>query len=184
MTKKAGYYAKAATSFIILTGLVLAVLTVLNLIPSLIAPEEFRKYSSVESAKKHLDLHTVYLPAFLPEHLNLESHPSEVFAQTKPYLLIIMHFRFRDSNEIGLAIHQVVQGVERHIDSKIKLMHISQQDRISLKGRNALLVSATCDKDSPCSRITWTENGAVLTVTGKIWARDLIKVAGSMIPEQ
>ncbi len=182
MAKLAGHYVKAAVSFIVLTGLVLAVLMVLNLIPSLIAPEEFRKYSSVESAKKQLDLHTIYLPVFLPEHLNLESRPSEVFAQTKPYLLVIMHFRFRNSSEIGLAINQVDQKAERPADSKIALVQISQQNRISLKGRDALLISAICDGNAPCSQIIWTESGNVITVTGKIWARDLIKVAGSMIP--
>jgi len=180
--KKREYYLKAAATFLISTGLVIAVLTALNWLPSLIAPEEFRRYSSLEAAKKSLDLHAVYLPVFLPEHLNLESLPSEVFAQTKPFQLVIMHFRFRNTREIGLAIHQVALGAQHHIDSKIRLNEVSQQNRVSLKGRDALLISALCDNNAPCSQISWTEAGNTLTVTGKISARDLIRVAGSMIP--
>ena len=164
--EKREYYLKAAVTFLITTGLVIAVLTALNWIPSLIAPEEFRRYSSLEAAKKSLDLHAVYLPVFLPEDLNLESRPSEVFAQTRPFQLVIMHFRFRNTREIGLSIHQVAVGAEHHIDSKIRLIQISQQNRVSLKGRDALLISALCDNDSPCSQISWTEASNTLTVTG------------------
>jgi hypothetical protein len=184
MAKKTGYYLKATAYFLILTGLVMAVFTVLNWIPSLIAPEEFRKYSSVEDARKRLSLRSIYMPVFLPEELNLEWQPSEVFAQTKPFQLVIMHFRFRNAPVIGLAIQQVEQGAQDHIESKIRITEVSQQNRISLKGRDALLVSALCDNDVPCTRISWNEAGNAVIVTGKMPARDLIRVAGSMISER
>jgi hypothetical protein len=173
---------KMIMSFVILAGLLVFVLALLNWMPSLIEPEGFRKYGSIDAVRKKMNV-KVYLPAYIPEDLNIRWPPADIYAQRVPFPLVVMHFRYRNSNDIGLVIQEAQAGRQGPADSKIKIVRVEKQSRISIKGRDAVLISAVCDRETPCAQVSWNEQDITLSLTGKIAARDLIRIAGSMLPE-
>src|ERR1700690_208042 len=98
----------------------LVILALLNWLPSLIQKHKLKKFDSVEAVRKELHIKEVYLPTYIPEHLGLAWPPAEIYAQNSPFNAIIMHFNFRDKEEIGLIIQQVDAGAQYQINPRIK----------------------------------------------------------------
>ena len=174
---------KMLFSFALLIILLVAVLELLNWMPSIIDSESLRKYGSIELVKRKLHIEKIYMPAYLPEGLNLKWPPSEIYAQKKPFLMILMHFQHRDSADIGLTVYQVDSRTKYQPEPRIKIIRIKNKSRVSIKDREGTLVTAVCENDTPCNKVSWKEGDFLLTVTGKDSERDLIRIAGSMISE-
>ena len=158
------------------------ILVLLNWLPSIIQKHNLKKFDSVEAARKELHIKDVYLPTYIPEHLGLAWPPAEIYAQNSPFNAIIMHFNFKDKEEIGLIIQQVDARAQYQIKPHIKIRQSREGRSISVKNRTALLVPAVCDNDSPCHQLSWKEDGTILTLIGKFTAQELIKIAASMLP--
>ena len=174
---------KMILSFVILIASLVFVLKLVNWIPSLIDRESFRKFNSIESVRKELHIEKIYMPVYLPEDLNLGWPHQEIYAQKKPFTMIITHFQNRDSKGIGMIIHQVDASVNYMPESKIKFGKVKKESRILIKEREGILITGSCGNESICSQITWKEGDFVLIVTGKTSQRDIIRIAMSMIPE-
>ena len=124
-----------------------------------------------------------YLPTYIPEDLNLAWPPSEIYAQDTPFRACIMHFTFRDRKEIGLLIQQVDSQAPYALEPLLKIREKKIVNTASVKKRKASLVSAVCDQDIPCNQLSWDEGNTTITLTGKIPARDIIRIAASMLPD-
>lgn len=160
------------------------VLALLNWMPSLIQKHRLKRFNSVEAARKELDIPRIYLPTFIPEDLNLAWPPSDVYAQDTPFRASIMHFTFRGGKEIGLIIQQADADAPYSLEPVMRVREKKTGVDVSVRNRKARLVAAVCDRDVPCHQLSWNEGGTIITLTGKIHTREIIRIAGSMLPEK
>jgi len=169
--------------FGMIAALLAVVLVLLNWVPSLIQPHQLKRYGSVDAARKELSLLKVYLPTYIPEHLDLSWPPSEVYAQDAPFRACIMNFTYKESREIGLVIQQTDARATFTLDPVIKVKEKKKENTVYIKDRKAVLIAAVCEKDVPCMMISWEEGGTAISLTGKkISTQDIVRVAGSMLP--
>ena len=174
---------KSAVSFAMLTAVLVGALAVANWMPSVIDREVLRKYTSVESVQRDLHMDKIYMPSYLPEYLRLNSIPVEIYAQKKPFSMVLLHFQSWDSKDIGLIVHQISAKADYHPESEIKLGSVIRRSKVSIKGRDGLLITAECEKRGTCNQVSWTEGNYLLKVISKGSARDVIRIAASMIPD-
>ncbi len=174
---------KMIASFALLIGLLVVALELVNWMPSIIEKESLRKYKSIEFVRKNLHIERIYMPAYLPEALNVKWPPAEVYAQKKPFEMIIMHFQQRDSEEIGLIVQQIEAKAKYRPESAIKFSRIRKESSVLIKDRKGTIVNAICEDGSQCNQVWWEEGGFLLIVTGRDSQRDLIRIARSMIPD-
>jgi len=160
------------------------VLALLNWLPLLLQKNRLQRFGSVEAARKVLHMQTIYLPTYIPENLNLAWPPADIYAQDTPFSACIMHFTFRDSRQIGLMIQQVDSKAPYGLEPLLKIKEKKSVNSVTVKNRKALLVSAVCDQDIPCNQLSWDEDSTTITLTGKIPARDIIRIAASMLPDK
>ena len=174
---------RKAAFFAVAILLVAGLLTLLNIIPLIIQKQKLRSFSSPDAAVKDLRIRKIYLPSYLPEHLDLAWPPSEVYGQNTPFTAVAMYLSFRQTKELGLALHQSDAGAPYQLEPRIPIRPAQASREISLKGRRALLLPALCDEATPCYQLSWEENGTVITLIGKFPAQDIIKIASSMLPD-
>jgi hypothetical protein len=160
-----------------------AVLALLNWLPLILQKNRLQRFDSVEAARKVLHMQTIYLPTYIPETLNLAWPPSEIYAQDTPFSACIMHFTFRDRKEIGLMIQQADSQALYALEPLLRIREKKRANTVSVKNRKAVLVSAVCDQDIPCNQLSWDEGSTTITLTGKMPARDIIRIAASMLPD-
>jgi hypothetical protein len=160
-----------------LTGL----LALLNWFPLLMQDHKLKKYESVDAARKELRMRKIYLPTYIPEHLNLAWPPAEIYGQDVPFNAVITHLTYRGKKEIGLIIHQIDASENDRFEPRMKMRKEGAGTQIFIKDRKAVLVSAICYKNTPCNQVSWDEGGTVITLIGTFPARDIIRIASSMI---
>lgn len=168
--------------FAITVAVLLVVLKMINWLPLIIQKESMRQYHSIEEMQSRLNIATVYIPSYFPQHLAWP--PSIIIAQRKPFTAVIMHFHYRNSEEVGMVIRQVRAGELALPDSALALRKVLQTSSILIKDRNALLETGECDGGASCSRVSWEEGGLSIAVTAKTPQRELIRIARSMIPSR
>lgn len=172
-----------AVMFILIIAIITAVLTLLNWIPLIMQKQKLKAFSSSDIAAKELHIKKIYLPSYLPEHLNLAWPPTEVYGQDTPFEALVMYLSYKDRAEIGLAMHQADVKAPYHLEPRLKVRSDRSVRQIMLKGRGATLLVGVCDNNTPCNRLSWDEHGTLITLIGKFSAQDLIKIASSMIPD-
>ena len=174
---------KSLSLFGLTVALVSAVLAVLNWLPSLMQERTMKRFASVDEAKKELRLKGLFLPTYIPEHLNLAWPPAEVYAQTVPFSAFIMHLHYKDRKETGLVIQQTDANAPYQIKPLMKIREETAGSKITIKNRQANLVRALCEGDIPCSEVSWNENGTIITIICACSTQDAIKIASSTLPE-
>jgi len=162
---------------------VAGLLSLLNWVPLIMQKQKLKSFSSPDVAAKELHVRKIYLPSYLPEHLNLAWPPAEIYGQNTPFSAVAIYLVFKQSREIGLSLHQTDANAPYQLEPRLKVRTEKSVRQIVLKGRKATLLMAICDNDTPCSQLSWDENGTIITVIGKFSAQDVIKIASSMIPD-
>ena len=167
----------------LMVAVLVAVLSFLNWLPSVISPGSLRKYRSVEEVKKGLHITRIFMPAFLPEDLGLVWPPGEIYGQTEPYALVIMHFQRKDGSGVGLVVQQIDARADRPPEPRMKFSQVKEESKVIIKGRQAKLVAGICSEDRECQEISWTEGGYLLRVRAETSLREVVRVAQSMVPD-
>ncbi|MDA8083388.1 MAG: DUF4367 domain-containing protein [Nitrospiraceae bacterium] len=161
-----------------------AVLALLNWMPTLIQQHRLQRFGSIDEVRKELHISKIYLPTYIPEGLNLAWPPSEVYAQDTPFAACIMQFSFRGRKETELVIQQAAADAPYRLEPAIRIRKRDAGNTITVKDRKALFVRGVCDREVPCCQLTWDEGGTIITLTGKIPAREIVRIAASMLPEK
>ncbi len=169
--------------FGIIVFVMAAVLAVLNWLPTIMQKQRLQRFASVDQARKELRIPKIYLPTYIPEDLNLAWPPAEVYGQDTPFMACMTHFTFRDKKETAMVIQQAETRASYQFEPMLRIREKKAPHTISIKSRKASLVSAVCDQDIPCNQLSWNEEGTRITLTAKIPARDIIRIAASMLPE-
>jgi hypothetical protein len=167
--------------FVLMLSATILVLLLLNWIPLAVRNDGIRKYASVEEVQKKLHLRKVYLPSYFPDYLQWP--PFEIYAQSKPFTLLLMHVKEREKNRIVLAMRQVDARVSSPMRLRIEPTQINKQEQVTLKGHPAVLSWASCDDGTVCNTLAWQEDGYTLTLVARESVAELIRIAESMLAE-
>ena len=164
--------------FLLTIAAVVIVLMALNWLPLVMQQDTMRKYGSIEEVRLKLNIKDLYVPSYFPQ--NISWPPSEILAQTKPYSAVLMVFNQAGKHDVELVISQATSAAFSG-NAIIKFVQIKEAVPYQLKARNALLEVGTCKKDEPCSRLSWSENNYLITLTMKSQPFELIRIAESML---
>ncbi len=172
MTKifRAGLF--LATVVVLVLGLKFA-----NWLPMFIQKDTLRRYSGLEEVTAKLGISDIYAPRYFPG--NLAWPPSEILAQTRPYIAVVMEFKNKEKGDTSLIICQSASEDFKPYN-KIRLARVNEKVSYLLKGRKAVIEVGTCSEE-PCSRISWDEGKYKMTVAIKSQPSDLIKISESMV---
>ena len=165
-------------SFLITIAVVLLVLKLLNWLPSVLEHEGLRKYRSVDDVRAVLKIPRVYIPAYFPEHIQWP--PAEIFAQRKPFPMIMMHFTHRDSKSFALSLFQVDSRASFELPYKTDILYVRKESPVQIRGRSGTLVIAVCSGRERCNRISWEEGRYRLTLIADDTPEQMIKMAESV----
>lgn len=163
--------------FLLTVAAVIIVLKTLNWLPLVLQQDTMRRYGSVEEVKAKLNIKDLYVPTYFPQSITWP--PTEILAQTKPYLAVLMVFNQAGKRDVALVISQTASGAFSG-NEFIKLIKITETVPYHFKDGTALLEVGTCKNDEPCSRLSWTEGSYRLTAVMKSPPFELIRIAESM----
>jgi hypothetical protein len=178
-TKKSGLkQLHMGCSFFGTVVVVLLILKLLNWLPSVLQAEGVKKYRSVEDAKAALKIPHIYLPAYFPEYIAWP--PAEIFAQRRPFPMIMMHFSRRDSMGFVLSFFQADSKAGYEPEYKSHILYVKKRSTVDIKGRPGLLEIAVCSGRERCNRLSWIEKGYQITLIADDSPEQLLRMAESM----
>lgn len=165
-------------SFLATIMAVLLVLKLLNWLPSVLQDEGIKKYGSVDDVRTALKIPKVYMPAYFPEYIMWP--PAEIFAQRRPFPLVMMHFTRRDSRSFALSFFQADSRAGFEPKYKSDVLHVRKESQVNIKGRPGTLVIAVCSGRERCNRISWDEGIYRITLIADDTPEQLIRMAESI----
>lgn len=172
--------AKGLLLIIVMAAVVVALLALVNRLPSLIHDDFLQKFDNLDSAKRSLGFDDeVLIPRYFPEAISWP--PSLILAQKKPYKAVVIEFLEVKTMKPALIIvqsssHDGITQLQR-----IVMTGLEEENELSLNGKSALLQVGVCDKGNICSRMTWQDHGLHYTVLIMSSPFELVKIAESMI---
>lgn len=165
--------------FLVTIAILIGALKIINWLPATLQKDSMRRYSSIEEVRSRLNIKEILIPSYFPQ--SLAWPPSEILAQGKPFLAIVMEFKHIKKGDIALIISQAASDRTFIPNKEIRILEIKERFRYPLKGRDAMLEAGVCKDDEPCSHISWNEGKYRINVLMKATPHDLIKIADSMI---
>jgi hypothetical protein len=164
-------------SFLITVAVFVGILKVMNWLPMMMDQNTVREYPSVEAVSSSLGISDIYVPSYFPEQLGWP--PAEILAQKKPFEAVVMEFMQSGGDETALVIIQA-ERPEFAQNAKLRLLDINENIPYTIGSKTALLEAGTCRDGSPCSRMSWEEDGRHISLTMKSKPIELIRIAESM----
>ena len=149
-----------------------------NWLPLMVQVDSMRGYKDLEEVRGALQIRTIFVPSYFPQHLNWP--PSRILAQRKPFPAVIMEFEKMTSKDTMLLISQSTSE-DFLPEEKIRLIQVEENVAYSLKGREALLRVGVCQRNEPCSGISWKEGEYRIHVLAISTPFELIRIAESML---
>ena len=165
-------------SFFVTVIVVLLVLKLFNWLPSVLEEEGLRKYRSADDVTAALKIQRVYLPTYFPEYIQWP--PAEIFAQKKPFVMVLMHFSHRDSKSFALTFYQITAGAAFEPKDMSDILYVRKESAVAIKGRAGTLVTAVCSGRVRCNRISWEDANYRITLIADDTPEQLIKMAESI----
>ncbi|MEW6109028.1 MAG: hypothetical protein AB1632_07690 [Nitrospirota bacterium] len=167
---------RAILSFSITILITVLVLKLLNWIPMSFQKEDIRKYKTIEDVKAKLKISRVYVPAYFPEYIKWP--PAEIFAQKRPFVLIMTHFAHADSMKFALSIYQADSRAD--FEPRKDILYLKNESTVFIKGREGKLVTAVCRGQVRCNSLSWEEGKFRLTLISDDVPEQMIRMAESM----
>lgn len=155
------------------------VLRLLDWIPNAIEKSDLRSYESVDAAQAYLKESHIYLPSYFPDSIGWP--PFQVFAQRKPFVLVITHFAHMSSKELALSIFQSELDGNYEPSLPLDTLYIKQKRDLAIKGVSGQLVKAVCSGQKTCNRLSWNYEGFSFFIVSDHDAEAIIRMAESMI---
>ncbi|MEJ2695424.1 MAG: hypothetical protein P8013_02135 [Candidatus Sulfobium sp.] len=167
--------------FVVMVAAVVFALRLLNWVPLSVEKGTVRKYRTIEDVQRDLGIRKILLPSYFPQRLSWP--PSEIFAQSRPYPMIIMYFTDEKTGKIVLAISQTGSGSSEAPALRIEPHRIVKEEKVMLKGREARLYLASCRGGGVCNSLTWQEADYSMKVVDRGPEKELIRISESMLSE-
>lgn len=176
ITKRTSY---RTLSFAISVLIIIGALKLLNWIPLAVQTEELRKFSTIEEVKSSLKLPNIYIPAYFPEQISWP--PAAIFAQKKPFVLVIMHFMHTGTKDAVLSIYQADAKAKFNPPYDSRMLYRKKESTVFIKNRKGTLVTAVCRGNEDCNRLSWRHEQFRITLHSDFQPEHLLKIAESMI---
>lgn len=176
LTKRT-FYRTLSFAFSVL--IIVGALKLLNWIPLAVQTEELRKYRTIEEVKSNLKLREVFIPAYFPEQISWP--PAQIFAQKKPFVLVIMHFMQTGTRDAVLSIYQT--DVRADFDSPFDadILYKKKESTVFIKDRKGTLETAVCRGKEMCNRLSWSNEQFRITLQSDLQPELLLRIAESML---
>jgi hypothetical protein len=165
-------------SFFATVAVVLLLLKLLNWLPSVLENEGLKKYGSVDDVREALKISRIYMPAYFPEHIQWP--PAEIFAQRKPFPMVMMHFTHRDSKGFALSLYQVDSRAVFELPYKSDVLYVRKESQVDIRNKVGTLIVAVCSERERCNRLSWEEGVYRITLIADDSPDQLIKMAQSI----
>jgi len=165
--------------FLLVISLLVIILKGMNWVPVALQKDVMKKYASIDEMKSQLKFTKIYLPAYFPGDFIWP--PSTVLAQDVPYPAIVLEFKMKDRDSVGLIITQSSSSQFRY-GRRAEVSSDPKEMTYSLEGRNTIITYGTCNGGAICSSIKWNEKDQWLTIFGLTPKEELIRIAESMLP--
>lgn len=163
--------------FAAMVAVLVLVLKALHWLPTALDKGAVREYRSVEEVSRVLGIKEIYVPVYFPQSYRWP--PSRIIAQGSPFNAVVMEFEDVRRGGIGLVIRQAESATFPKED-RIEILNVRERVPYELHGRNAVLEVGFCEKNVPCSRISWKEGSYAVSVAAKSAPFDLLRLADSM----
>lgn len=164
--------------FILTVLIIITVLKIINYFPMVIQKDTMRKYRSIEEVKSNLNITEILIPSYFPQ--DFVWPPSEIFAQKKPFTVVVMEFKRAKNKDVALIISQS-DSTSFEPNKKISINEVKEKVSYSVKGRNILLEAGICKNEEFCTKVSWDEGPYRINVTAKVSPPELLKIVESMI---
>ena len=172
----------ATLSFVVTITLLIVFLKVMNWLPLAVQQGTLRTYHSIEEVESKLHFSNIYVPSFFPQ--NFSWPPSEIIAQEKPFPMIIMQFRDRNTKSVGLVVQQVYVRARYRPETDLKITRIQRESTVLIKDWEAQLIIGFCGEGTACNQVSWESGTCRVTVRTTASPRELIRIARSMAAER
>ena len=156
-------------------------LKALNVLPLIAQKDLMRRYGDFEEMRTSLGIREVLVPSYFPEDFRWP--PTGILAQGKPHPAVIMEFERSGEGKdrgVGMMICQTAED-DFTPGGPLVISRVRERATYPLKGRSAILEVGSCVNGEPCSRISWREKDARITILARLTPFELMKVAESML---
>lgn len=166
-------------SFLLAVAGVMVLLVIMNWIPRVAQKDTLRQYDSIEQVRSSLNIRKIYIPSYFPQHITWP--PAKIMAQASPFPALVMSFTGAGKEETVLVLSQSA-GETLRTAEQLELSDIREERPFVMRGYDAMLTVGECRDKQPCSRISWSEDGFLLTVQMRSAPFELTRIAESMHP--
>lgn len=167
--------------YLALLTVVLAVVALLDLVPSMVDSGNMRRFKSIEALKSASGPREVLVPSFFPE--GIAWPPALVLGQREPFSASILGFDGDFDGRRGTHVLVISQSSSASFSpgSMAAFEEIRQSVSTSVEGRDTLLETGLCRGGEQCSRLTWSEGGQRVELFMQATSLELIRIAESML---
>lgn len=169
---------KLISGLIISIVMIVVTIKIINYLPLLIQKDSMRRYNTIEEVEKRLGVKDLFIPAFFPEELRWP--PSEILAQGRPFLAIIMEFKNSKDGSTDLVICQSTSKRFSY-EGNIKIKKTRDSINYTFKGRNISILTGPCENAETCTKAIWDEGKYRVIVSARFEPPLLSRIIESMI---
>jgi hypothetical protein len=157
----------------------IVLLKIANWLPLTVQKNTLRQYESIEQVRSMLNIRDIYVPSYFPEEIRWP--PSKILAQDKPFPALLLEFKRTGKDEVVLVLSQSRGGTLKSRDS-LEPSVIKETVPFLLRGSTVVLTVGECEDRTPCSVITWSEGGYLISASMKSAPFELSRIVASMHP--
>ncbi len=154
------------------------ILKLFNWIPSALQQEDMRKFRTLDEAQASMKSVRIAVPAYFPQHVKWP--PMEVFAQKKPFVLVMMHFSHADSGSLSLSLYQFDARAAFEPPALDRILFVRQETPVKIRGRDGILRLAVCQGNVLCNNLAWERRGFRFVLVSDDRPEELLRMAESM----
>ncbi len=165
-------------TFAVTIVIAVALLKLLNWVPSVIEEEGIRKFRTLDEAQAAMKTTKIAVPSYFPERIQWP--PYEIFAQRKPFSLVMMHFSHADSRTLALALYQYDARGTFEPPFQESVVHVRKEMTVPVGTRSGFLTIAVCRGNRLCNSLSWEIDGITHLLVYDDDPEELVKMASSM----
>lgn len=164
--------------FLFGVAFVVIFLSITNWLPQVLQEGSMKRYGTIEEMREKLKIRDLHVPAYIPQ--NLSWPPTEIMAQTRPYVAVVLEFRNERQGETVVVITQSVSA-DFPPSEEIRIRPVKERLSYKLREKDALLETGECQGTGICSRVEWREGPYHMRVSMRSTPAEVIRIAESMI---
>jgi len=161
-------------AFLLFIGVLATTMRLVRDIPLAFASDQVRLYQSLDDIEDQFRSESLLRPTYFPRQLAWPAE--EIWAGRAPQMSVLLHFTAANSDEIVLAIAYAASA-DGLLGSRIEPQRVVDTSEVDLRDGPAELLLGQCENRSVCNQIRWHTASHSITVTGRMPAQELERIA-------